>query len=231
MVLSYVSLRGKNVVFWIALNTDISWMASVVNILLSIFPEIPYRVLIFPVQKTSGATTTANCWFSLAGQLRETSRIPISKHTLDISIQVGWGNLWGIFRLLWSVDLMEMTWIHQRNVIHKICTILYHDSSTPSAYYWFFFWHLHIIWPTLMFDLKIHVEFLALHTRYLKLDILKQSRKYNYVTCSDQSSIIRLTFGDNFVWIDLNTVAVIMKIFDRTHTSLKVQCLEWTSWS
>ena len=44
---------------------------------------IPYRVLIFPRQKTS-----ANCWFSLAGQLGETPHVSIAKHTLDYVYEV-----------------------------------------------------------------------------------------------------------------------------------------------
>ncbi len=52
------------------------------------FAVIPYRVLIFPRQGGGGATTTSNCWFSLAGQMGETPHVPIPKHALDISVEV-----------------------------------------------------------------------------------------------------------------------------------------------
>ena len=48
---------------------------------------IPYRILVFPRHKLSGGTTTANCWFSLAGHLGDSGQVPIPKHTLDISLK------------------------------------------------------------------------------------------------------------------------------------------------
>lgn len=54
----------------------------------AVLTAIPYRVLIFPRQKVSGSTTSANCWFSLAGSLRDTNKIHIPKNTLDVPLQV-----------------------------------------------------------------------------------------------------------------------------------------------
>ncbi|KAK2158757.1 hypothetical protein LSH36_164g02051 [Paralvinella palmiformis] len=48
---------------------------------------IPYRILIFPRQNTSVSTSTANGYCSISGQLGHTDKIPIPKHTLDISIK------------------------------------------------------------------------------------------------------------------------------------------------
>ena len=52
------------------------------------FSDVMYRVLIFPRLKLSGGATSANCWLSLAGQLGETEKLPLPKHTLDVSIKV-----------------------------------------------------------------------------------------------------------------------------------------------
>ena len=50
-------------------------------------PAIPYRVLIFPRQKVSSSTTSANCWLSLAGSMRSTQRVAIPRGALDVPLQ------------------------------------------------------------------------------------------------------------------------------------------------
>ena len=74
----------------LTIRREISFI-SVTSTCISSFLAIPYRVLIFPRQKTS-----ANCWFSLAGQLGETPHVSIAKHTLDYVYEVSKAKLHGL---------------------------------------------------------------------------------------------------------------------------------------
>lgn len=58
---------------------------------------VPYRVVIFPSRKLSGASTSANAWVSLAGSLGQTENIPITRNHLEFVFQVG--------RVYWSTIL------------------------------------------------------------------------------------------------------------------------------
>jgi hypothetical protein len=53
-----------------------------------LFTVINYQVLIFTQKKMSGGGTSANCWLSVAGNLGETKKIPIPKHTMEVNVQV-----------------------------------------------------------------------------------------------------------------------------------------------
>lgn len=50
---------------------------------------VPYRVVIFPSRKLSGASTSASAWVSLAGSLGQTDNIPITRNHLEFVFQVG----------------------------------------------------------------------------------------------------------------------------------------------
>ncbi|KAK3861289.1 hypothetical protein Pcinc_032720 [Petrolisthes cinctipes] len=48
---------------------------------------VPYRVVIFPSRKLSGASTSANAWVSLAGSLGQTDNIPIGRNHFEFVFQ------------------------------------------------------------------------------------------------------------------------------------------------
>ncbi|XP_046672134.1 DENN domain-containing protein 5B-like [Homalodisca vitripennis] len=50
--------------------------------------RIPYRVAIFPSQKSNAATTSANCWLTVSGSNGETQRVPIPRGALEFVFHV-----------------------------------------------------------------------------------------------------------------------------------------------
>ncbi|XP_053641988.1 DENN domain-containing protein 5B isoform X1 [Cherax quadricarinatus] len=48
---------------------------------------VPYRVVIFPSRKLSGASTSANAWVSLGGTLGQTSNIPVPRSQVELVFQ------------------------------------------------------------------------------------------------------------------------------------------------
>ncbi|KAK7085845.1 DENN domain-containing protein 5B, partial [Halocaridina rubra] len=48
---------------------------------------VPYRVVIFPSRKSSGATTSANAWVSIGGTLGQTNNIPVPRGQVELVFQ------------------------------------------------------------------------------------------------------------------------------------------------
>ncbi|KAG7172904.1 DENN domain-containing protein 5A-like, partial [Homarus americanus] len=48
---------------------------------------VPYRVVVFPSRKLSGASTSANAWVSLGGTLGQTSNIPVPRSQVELVFQ------------------------------------------------------------------------------------------------------------------------------------------------
>lgn len=49
---------------------------------------VPYRVVIFPSRKLSGASTSSNAWVSLGGTHGQTSKIPVPRNQVELVFQV-----------------------------------------------------------------------------------------------------------------------------------------------
>ncbi|XP_066966304.1 DENN domain-containing protein 5B isoform X2 [Macrobrachium rosenbergii] len=48
---------------------------------------VPYRVVIFPSRKSSGASTSANAWVSLGGTIGQTNNIPVPRGQVELVFQ------------------------------------------------------------------------------------------------------------------------------------------------
>lgn len=59
-----------------------------VRIIIIPIAVVPYRVVIFPSRKLSGASTSANAWVSLGGTLGQTNNIAVPKGQVELVFQV-----------------------------------------------------------------------------------------------------------------------------------------------
>lgn len=53
-----------------------------------ILKELPYRVVIFPSKKLGAATTSANVWVSISGNMGETQQVKTPRGTLEFVFHV-----------------------------------------------------------------------------------------------------------------------------------------------
>lgn len=50
--------------------------------------ELPYRVVIFPSKKFGAATTSANVWVAISGNMGETQQVKTPRGTLEFVFHV-----------------------------------------------------------------------------------------------------------------------------------------------
>lgn len=71
-------------------SENIFFLSRQFRIIISFSIELPYRVVIFPSKKFGAATTSANVWVAISGNMGETQQVKTPRGTLEFVFHVSY---------------------------------------------------------------------------------------------------------------------------------------------